>query len=158
MKKIWLCLVLLVSAAVSVYAEDHREEHEERGEYEEHHDEIEILERNVRLEFKTVPLEKGDQGVFIITASPEYEIGIRLEGDDGEFSFEASGEIELLDDGRIFVFYEAHTAMRGDDGELEFKTRAGVILKPGKQLGVSKIGNKTLMITATYVAETGKKD
>jgi len=158
MKKFQLVLVSLICVGGIAQADDHRDDHEEhelREEHEEFHRETEILGRNVLLEFKAIPLEEGDTGIFIISASSEFENHIRLEGDDGEILFGVSGRIQLLDEDHIFVYYEAHTELTGDDGEAEFHTESGVLLQSGRPLLAAKLGDKTLVITATFVDEGG---
>jgi len=145
----WTMIAICATALAVGRAEEHDDEREEREEIEER--DIEILERTVRLDFKAVPLEDGDEGVYIVTASSQYATAIRLGGDDGALEFEVSGEVRLLDDGRIFVRYEAHTFFEGEDGEAEFHVASGVVLKSGQELAVSRLGDKTLMIGATFV-------
>jgi len=90
--------------------------------------------------------------LFIITASPEYEVSIRLEGDEEKIAFQVSGEVKLLDDNRIFVRYQAHTILNNKGEEAESSMcSSGVILKPEQELGVSRIDEKTLIIRASYV-------
>ena len=151
MKRLWLCVGILV-CGMTVAAADNPAEAQEQEE------ELEVLGRNIRLDFKAVPLEPGDNGIYIITASPEYETSIRLEGVDGKIFFEVSGEVRLLDDGRIFVRYEANTIINSNDQETEFGFRSSVILKPGQELGVSRMGDKTFMIRASYVDATGASE
>ena len=145
MKRFWLCLgiALCVMGGGIARAENHEEVPE--------HKELQVLERNIKIEFKAVPLEKGDKGTYIVTAFPEFETGIRLEGPDGKIHFVVSGEVNLLEDGKIFVRFEAHTILREKKGEAEFNVRSGVILNPGEELGVSRMGDKTFMIRASYV-------
>lgn len=153
MKRLWLFLGILVCAiAVAVVAAATSAEVEDQKEA------TKVLGRNIRLDFKAVPLEEGDNGIYIITASPEYETSIRLEGDDGKIDFEVSGEVKPLDDGSIFVLYEAHTILKDKEGEAEFSVSSGVILKPGQELGVSRMGDKTLMIRVSYVDLNGASE
>lgn len=150
MKRLWLCLGIIICAiAVAVVAADTSEEIEGQKEA------TKVLGKNIRLDFKAVPLEEGDKGIYIITASPEYETGIRLKGDNGKIVFEVSGKVNLLDDGSIFVRYDAHTILKDKKGEAEFSVSSGVILKPGQELGVSRMGDKTLMIRASFVDSKG---
>ena len=148
MKTRWFVISLLLCPAFAVVAGEHQEK--SHGEYAH---ELRVLDRNIKLVFQAIPLDPGDTELFIITASPHYEVDVRLEGDDGELFFGVSGEIELTDDGKIFVTYEAHMALSGDDGKAEFNSGGGAILKPGKPFGVAKIGEKTLVITASYVKD-----
>jgi hypothetical protein len=148
MKRLWLFVSIVICAIAVSAAEAYT-----IAEVKERKGELNVLERNIRLDFKAVPLEKGDKGTYIITASSEYEISIRLEGEDGKIYFHVSGEVKPLKDERIFVLYTAHTILNDKNGEAEFIVSSGVILKPGQEIGVSKIGDKTLMIRASYVDE-----
>lgn len=145
MKRLWLCVSVLVCAIAVAPAAEKPEKATQRKQS------SRILARNVRLDFKAVPLEEGDSGVYIITAAREYSTAVRLQGEEGELEFEVSGEVELLDDGRIFVRLQARALLNGDGEEAEFNVFSGVILKPGQELGVSRMGDKTLMIRASYV-------
>jgi len=150
MKRLWLCVGILLCGITVAAAEA-----DNPAEVEEQEEELEILERNIRLDFKAVPLDPGDKGIYIVTASPDYETSVRHEGNDARIFFEVSGEVKLLDDGRIFVSYEANTIINSNDQETEFGFRSSVILKPGQELGVSRMGDKTFMIRASYVDATG---
>ena len=74
-----LSLAILTSTAPSIFANEHEDrEHAEDQEvgdregFEGEEEETEILERNIRIEFKLLPLEDNDRGVYVITASPSY--------------------------------------------------------------------------------------
>jgi hypothetical protein len=146
MRAAWLCVGVLVCAVVVATAQAH-----DSVKVEERTKTPASLGRNVRLDFKAVPLEEGDEGLYIITASSEFGTSVELEGEEGQLAFEVSGEIALLDDGRLFIRYEARVLIEGEEGEGAFSVRSSVILKPGQDLGVSRIGDKTLMIRASYV-------
>ena len=116
MKRLWLFVGILVCAiAVAAAGADRPAEVEEQKE------EFKVLGRNIRLDFKAVPPAEGDKGIYIITATSEYEASIRLEGDDGRIDFEVFGEVKVLDDGRIFVRYKAQTILKDKKGEAEFR-------------------------------------
>ena len=146
MKKFGLLVVVVMGAAVCTAIADDDHSHEERCCAEK-----EVFDRNIRLDFKSTPLEEGDAGIFIMTATPEFRTQIRMEGNDGEIVFEVFGEIELLDDGNFFVRFEAFTRVGHEGGEAEFNVETGVVLTAGKELGVSRLGDKVLTITASYV-------
>ena len=149
MKRLWICMGILVCAIViAVVATDASEEGEHHAKAPEH---LDRLDRNVRLDFQSVPLEEGDEGMYIVTASPEYETSVRVEGPDGRIAFKVGGQVRLLDDGGIFLRYETHAHLAGKGQEVEGHVRSSVILKGGQELPVSRVGDKTLMIRASYV-------
>ena len=114
---------------------------------------VEQLERNVRLEFKLVPLDEGDQASYVLAASPNFRTLTRYQNEEFEVLFEVSGRIDLVDDDRIFLAYEAHVEFDGDDEEAEMIVSSSVLLKPGKATAAARMGEKTLMVTASYVAD-----
>ncbi len=160
MKRILVMVVGLLMVVSLVIAqeepgEDFKDEDAEvEEEFEEEDDEeIEVFDRNVRLDFKIVPLEGNDRGMFVVTAVPEYETGVSFRGKGHEVKAEIEGEIALRDDGRIFVFYDAHMAWEGNGGQANFHASSGVLLRPGRELEVSRFGEKTLVIKASYADE-----
>ena len=128
-------------------------EGEELEETEEDHDDddIEVLGRNIRLDFKLTPLEAGDQGSFIVTAIPEFELEVSYKGQGTKVTFTVGGEVAILDDGKILVSYSGNVFYQGGEGEAEMYSSSGVILEPGKKLKVAKLGEKTLVIEARYL-------
>jgi hypothetical protein len=129
----------------------------EDDEDEEEDEEVEQFDRNVRLDFKMVPSDEKDRGAFIIAASPEFEMNVLYRSKQGSIGFNVSGEVLPREDGRIFVRYEAAVAMKGDEGEAEYVAYSSVLLVPGKKLQASRMGDKTLVITASYLDEGKKK-
>jgi hypothetical protein len=114
---------------------------------------VEFLGRNVRLDFRMVPEEPDDEPLFIITAVSEFEAGASFENDGGSFSFHIDGQIEVAEDGLLLVVYEAELNMDSMEGGGKTRARSGVLLKPGQELGVARIGDKTLMIKASYLTD-----
>jgi len=57
----------------------------------------------------------------------------------------------LDDKDNIFVIYEAHTIVEGKDGEAMFHLESGVLVKIGKEISLGKLGDKTLVLKATYL-------
>ena len=140
-----LLSLLFCCSAVFAADEDHSKDHDRQLK-------ADILPRNVKLEFWHVPSEKEDKGTYLITAHHRFQTGIRLHGTDGGgIKFEVNGEVRLLDTGEIFVRFEAHTGGKDKKGQAEFSVAAGVRLKPGKEFGVSRMGDKTFMIRASLV-------
>ena len=160
MKRILVMVVgLLVVVSLVIAQEEPGEDFEdEDAEVEEEFEidderEFEVFDRNVRLDFKIVPLEGNDRGMFVITAVPEYETGVSFRGEGHEVEVEIEGEIDLRDDGRIFVFYDAHMAWEGNNSQANFRASSGVLLRSGRELEVTRFGEKTLVIMASYVDE-----
>jgi len=147
MKKLWLCLWMCLFVAAVGFAEL------EEDEYEAYDDEeaVEVFDRNIRLDVQLRPLEEGDEGVFITTASSWYHTSVRYEGDEGAIEFQIGGHIELLDDGRVFLTYESYGLMAGEEEEAEFNMESSVLLTFGKSAEVARVGEKTLVITVTQV-------
>lgn len=141
-------LLMVVSVAMG-----QEEPFEDIEDEEEEIEEIETFDRNVRLDFKMVPLEANDKGSFVVTAVPEYETAVSFKGEEGAMEFQVEGEIDLRDDGRIFVFYDAHLVWEGGEGEAEFHASSGVLLRSGRELEASRFGEKTLVIKASYIDE-----
>ena len=111
----------------------------------------EFLGKNVRIEFKRMPRDENDQGVFIITASPAFATVTSMNGANGDVEFQVSGRVELRDGGGILVTYEASMAFNGNGQGAKFRAASSVLLQPGQELGVSRMGDKTLVIRASYV-------
>ncbi len=155
MRRILVVVVgLLMVVSLVIAQEEPGEDFEEEEEFEDEDEgEPEVFDRNVRLDFKIIPLEGNDRGMFVITAVPEYETSVFFKGEGHAVEVEIEGEIELCDDGRILVFYDAHLAWEGNDGQANFHASSGVLLKPGRELEVSRFGEKTLVIKASYVDE-----
>ena len=136
--------ILLLGSGLAMAEPEHDEDHEDRAQ------ELEQLERNVRLEFKLVPLDEGDQGVVVVVASPDFRTLTRYHNDEYEVLFVASGRLDLVDDEHIFLAYEAHVEFEGDGEEAEFVVTSSILLTPGKSTPAARMGDKTLMITAVY--------
>lgn len=148
-KRLSICMgILIVGMGMAMAQESTRGKIEDQG------GRIEVLERNIRLDFQRIPLEGNDLGVFIVTASPWFKTTTRFSGESGAGEFNVSGKLELRDDGRIFVVFEADMAFQGNGQAADFHVRSTVLLQPGQELGVSRMGDKTLVIRASYVDPT----
>jgi len=112
---------------------------------------VEVLGKNVRLDFRSAAADEDDKGLHIVTASPDYEAAVHMEGKEGEIDMKISGEVRLPADDKIFVSYNARTIIEGEEGIARFKVTGSVILKPGQELGVARMGDKTFMIKASFV-------
>ena len=110
-----------------------------------------MLDRNIRLDFQMVPADADNQSLFVVTALSRFKVNVAFKGPDGEMELGASGEIVLRDDGRIFVVHETTVTFEGDQSHGHFRVSSGVILRPGEDLEVSRMGEKMLIIRATYV-------
>jgi hypothetical protein len=163
MKKSVLLVACIISAGIYMaHAEidENREREElcemmerERMEMEESEsEEIDIFDKNIRLDFQAVPLDKDNKGMFIVTATSHFQSSVRLAGDGSSVIFNVSGDvIPLADSNKIFVSYEVHTIVEGKDGEAMFRLESGVLLSIGKEIALGTLGDKTLMLKASYV-------
>lgn len=114
-------------------------------------DQASTVTKNIRLDFKMMPLEDDDNGVFIITAGPGYRTSTHWDGEGNDIRFEVSGTITIRDDGKLVVKYDAHLLFHTGEGRAEFRTSSTVLLEAGKELTVAQMGEKTLMICATPI-------
>lgn len=126
---------------------------EEGGEGARSVDGIEFLGRNVRLDFRMVPQGPDDDPFFIVTAVSQFKARASFETDEGSFSFHVEGQVDVTEEGLLLVVYEAELSMNGIEGGGETQAASGVLLKPGRELGVAQIGERTLMIKATYLSD-----
>ena len=110
-----------------------------------------MLDRNVRLDFEMVPADADNQSLFVVTALSRFKVSVAFKGPEGGMELEASGEIVLRDDGRIFVVHETTVTFEGEQSRGHFQVSSGVILRPGEELEVSRMGEKMLVIRAAYV-------
>ena len=145
MKRLWLCFVLLGCVAVTALAANSDGAGEKRGGA----CAPGALARNVKLTF--APLEEDDKGIYIVTASPEFESGVTFNGADGSFVLEVSGSVALLDDDRIYVRFHFMMRGRGESEENGSSVSTGIILKDGQQLDVTRMDGKSLMVGASFV-------
>lgn len=148
MKTLWMGLGMCVLVAVVGFAQL------EEDDYEEYDCEeiVEMFDKNLRLDVRLLPLEEGDEGIFLTTAASWYHTSVRYEGKEGAIEFQIGGHIELLEDGRVFLAYESHVLMAGEGEEAEFNVESSVLLTLGKPSEVARLGEKTLVITVTQVA------
>ena len=112
-----------------------------------------ILENNVRLEFELTPLEDDDRPLFVITASSNYGTHTQFSGPDGSFIIKIRGKIKPMESGKIFILIGAEMDWEGDAEEAEFALQASVLAKPGEKMTVGRMGEKTLMVKASYVKD-----
>jgi len=112
---------------------------------------IAIFDKNIRLDFQAIPLDKDDKGTFIVTATSHFQLSVRLAGEGYSLIFNVSGNIMPLEDDKIFVIYEVHTIVEGKDGEAMFHLESGVLVKLGKDIALGTLGDKTLMLKASYL-------
>jgi len=144
-------IILMFGMLWLTAAEPSSEKGKEKSSTKKKVEQLTFLKKNVRLDFKRVPLEEEDQGTFIITASPAFNTLTRFRGDFGEAEFEVSGKLKLLDDGRILLAYEAYTSFDGHEEEgAEFHVASTVILQSNKELQVARMGDKILVIRASF--------
>lgn len=110
----------------------------------------EPLARNVRIDFKTIPLADDDKGVFIITGSNQYETRTEFKGDGTRVRFGSFGTLRIQDTGRLFLTYHTHLQLEGPEGKASFYVEGGILLIPGKETELARMGDKILVVTASY--------
>lgn len=110
-----------------------------------------MLDKNVRLDFEMVPADAADQSMFVVTALSRFKVSVEFKGPAGGMEFEARGDIVLRDDGRIAVVCETTVTFEGDQSRGHCHVSCGVILRSGEHLEVSRMGDKVLVIRASYV-------
>ena len=140
-------------------ARDAEEEAEREAKEEDELDieDVEQFDRNIKIDFKMAPAEDHNQGTFVVTATPAFATSTFYKGAEGSIDFEVSGQVLPRDDGRLFLRYEATATAQGGHGEAEFYVYAGVLLKPGKELKTSRMGDRTLIVSASYLEEEKKE-
>jgi hypothetical protein len=143
MNKAWIAisgLILGVSVVLTAHSEPVAKSTEEA---------LQAGNKNIRLDFKMVPLDDDDEGVFIITAGPAYETSTYWKGDNHEVLFDVSGRILLKDDGNYILYYVAHVKFDGKEGKAKFSASSSIVLVPGKEASAAQLGEKTLVVLAT---------
>ncbi len=146
-------LAIIAANAPTVHADEHREHrehHEHEHHDEEHEEELEMLDRNVRLEFQLLPPDEDDHEAFIVTASPWYATHTEFRGEGMELEFHANGIVQIIDDNEFFVTYEVGVLYQGEEGDAKFHVDSSVRLVEGQAFEVATMGDKTLVIRATY--------
>ena len=148
-------LAIIAATTSTVHADEHRgrrehrEDRERHGE-EEHEEELEILARNVRLEFLVVPLEEGDRGSHIVTATPWYTTHTKIIGEEMILNFHAAGHVRIIEDNELFVTFEVEVEYEAPGTSAEFHVDSSARLIAGKELEIATMGDKTLVIRASY--------
>jgi hypothetical protein len=113
----------------------------------------EALGRNVRLDFRLVPEEPDDRPTFVVTAVPGYRTRTRFENDMHEIVLAVSGGVELLSKDRILVSVDAEMAFHSEQADAEFHVSSGVLVTPGQDREVASMGERVLVIRASYPDE-----
>ena len=113
-------------------------------------DDFEVFDRNIRLDFRLVPEEEDDKPTFVVTAIPRYRTMGRYANADGEGMLEISGEVDIREDNQILVVLEAEMEFRSGEKETGWHVSTGVLLKPGEEFEVARMGEKTLVVRASY--------
>lgn len=117
----------------------------------------EILEKNVRLDIWLIPLEDGDEGTFVITATPDFATWVEFSSEAISISFKISGAITIMGDGRFLVEYETTTTFDSPQGDGGFGTQSSALLEADQELSVSHIGEKTLVLRASFKLDEDKE-
>lgn len=112
-------------------------------------DVVAVFEHNIRLDFNTIPQTESAEGLFIVTATPEFESNTVLDGEKSDLNFAVHGRIDELEDERIFVQFGIHLFVGSEEGQAEFDVNSGVLLKPGQEMEVAQLGDRVLVIKYT---------
>lgn len=127
--------------------ESHEHEANDNG-----HDQLEVLDRNIRLTFKLLDEEgRGDEPMSIVTAVTQFKLEARAKNDDGHTAVFLTGAAGPRNDGRILVLLEMETASADHNDETELAVECGLLLEPGKEHEVAECADRTLVILASYV-------
>ena len=117
----------------------------------------EMFQKNVRLDIWLIPLEDGDEGTFVITATPDFAAWVEFSNEAISITFKISGQIKITDDGRFFVEYKIATTFESPQGDGGFGTQSSAILEADQELSVSHIGEKTLVLRASFKLDEDKE-
>lgn len=143
MKKIIIpiAIVVLLALSLGVGAPGADEEHQE----------IQVLDRNIRLTFKLVDGDgQGDDAASIVTAVPKYKLAAALDREDEGGEMSIVGAVGPRNDGRILALMEVEIVLREEGGETELVVECGVLLSPGKSAEVARWGERGLVLQAEY--------
>ena len=146
MKKMIIPIAIVVLLALGLRAGAPEAEEEHHGE----HEEINVLDRNIRLTFTLVDGDgQGDEGASIVTAVPKYKLAAGLHHEKGgEMSI--VGAVGPRNDGRILALMEVEIVLREEEGETELAVECGVLLSPDKGAEVARWGERGLVLHAEY--------
>ncbi len=118
---------------------------------------VEVLDRNIRLDFRLVPEEENDKPAFIVTAVSTYETSARFKNEDKRVMLSVSGGVEKWEGNKILVLLNVELAFSGDEQEAEFYVSSGVLLEPGEECEVARMGERTLVVRASYPDKSESK-
>ena len=103
-----------------------------------------------------LPLEDNDRGVYVITASPSYATHVEFSEEDMRLALHVNGHIEVIDDNAFFVAYKVSVEYEGEEEEAEFHVKSSARLIAGQAFEAASMGEKTLVIRASYADTTPK--
>jgi len=109
------------------------------------------LDRNIRLEFKIVPLEPENRGLWIVVASSVYRASAHFTQENSEIEFSVNGQIMPQDNGKILLGYECSMSLKGQGSGAQIKLGSSALLVPGVELPVGSVGDKTLVVKASFL-------
>jgi len=147
MKKIIIPIAIVVLLALSLGVGAPGADEERHGE----HQELQVLDRNIRLTFKLVDGDgQGDDAASIVTAVPKYKLAAALDREDEGGEMSIVGAVGPRNDGRILALMEVEIVLREEGGETELAVECGVLLSPGKGTEVARWGERGLVLHAEY--------
>ncbi len=147
MKKIIILIAIVVLLALSLGVGAGGADEERHGE----HQELEVLDRNIRLTFKLVDGDgEGDDAASIVTAVPKYKLAAALDREDEGGEMSIVGAVGPRNDGRILALTEVEIVLSDEEGRTELVVEGGVLLSPGKSSEVARWGERGLVLQAEY--------
>ena len=149
-----LCIQLSAGISVNKNAKSELQTvHKRGGEYPKKVSKL--LDRNVRIDFNIIPAEGSNKEIYIITASEKFEIEITQTDENKYHNIEIDGQVRLLDDRKIFIYYQIETHLNVNDSKAdkEFDLVSSVILKPGEEIEVTDATGRVFKIKASYLNE-----
>ena len=147
MKKIIISIAIVVLLTLGLGAGAPGADEEEHGE----HQEIVVLDRNIRLTFKLVDGGgQGDEGASIVTAVPKYKLAASLDRENEGGEMLIVGAVGPRNDGRILTMMEVEIVLRDGAGATELVVECAVLLRPGQSTEVARWGERGLILHAEY--------
>lgn len=103
------------------------------------------VQPSIRVTFKLMPMDANEKDVFVVS-NGEFSTSREWKGDGSSFALEITGALELQPDGRLVMTFKAALHGEGPDGTGDFRVSTHLLLAPGKELEVARLGDKTLVV------------
>jgi hypothetical protein len=112
--------------------------------------EEEVGARTVKLSFKFEPQNPGDQPSTILCAGGRYGASVTFEAAGNTIQARIGGHLRMLNDKEVFVTFETEFGMRNNDGGGMMGAEGSARLLVGKERKLAIIGDRALVVTATF--------